>query len=419
MPELSHAESSFQAPRAPGDVACEMSAEAVRIAACIRDQAVWREDASVNWVARTWSTNDKTWSMNPLDSSFFDGLCGTSLFLSAVSKMTAKPEFETLARAALKSVTIAIADHSDQLLRRGIGAGVGAAAAVYSLARIGHLLGDEGFIDAAEELAAFIPFESVQAEPVIDVLTGSAGYLIALLVLYKLRPASAWLLTRAMACGNIILDRRTHATYGLQAWEIQGALQTGFAHGAAGISYALHQLYAATGEKTLLAAAREACEYEDTVYSETHSDWADVLQGSTEPSIFRNRWCRGAPGIGLARLGMLVTTDDDLFRRDAMRSIAKVKSSYPTKLDFPCCGVTGWVELLVFAGQVLHSKSLHEEAIRLAQFVCRRAQLCGRYGLGDDVPPGTPCFHQGLAGIGYELLRVAYPEKLPSALLWE
>lgn len=31
----------------------------------------------------------------------------------------------------------------------------------------------------------------------------------------------------------------------------------------------------------------------------------------------------------------------------------------------------------------------------------------------------SPGFFQGAAGIGYELLRLAHPDHLPSVLLWE
>jgi lantibiotic modifying enzyme len=38
-----------------------------------------------------------------------------------------------------------------------------------------------------------------------------------------------------------------------------------------------------------------------------------------------------------------------------------------------------------------------------------------------NLPKGvfSPSFFQGTAGIGYELLRLAYSEVLPSVLLWE
>ncbi|MFL6292914.1 MAG: hypothetical protein ACJ759_18630 [Thermoanaerobaculia bacterium] len=53
--------------------------------------------------------------------------------------------------------------------------------------------------------------------------------------------------------------------------------------------------------------------------------------------------------------------------------------------------------------------------------VCQRAEVRGGYQL--SAARGTeifaPSLFQGLAGIGYTLLRVAEPERLPSLLLLE
>jgi lantibiotic modifying enzyme len=39
--------------------------------------------------------------------------------------------------------------------------------------------------------------------------------------------------------------------------------------------------------------------------------------------------------------------------------------------------------------------------------------------LGWKKAPYLASFHQGMAGIGYEYLRLAAPASLPSLLLWE
>jgi len=50
-----------------------------------------------------------------------------------------------------------------------------------------------------------------------------------------------------------------------------------------------------------------------------------------------------------------------------------------------------------------------------------RAEDTGTFALDPLLPRSvsSPGFFQGTAGIGYELLRIAHPEKLPSVLLWE
>jgi lantibiotic modifying enzyme len=51
----------------------------------------------------------------------------------------------------------------------------------------------------------------------------------------------------------------------------------------------------------------------------------------------------------------------------------------------------------------------------------RRASQLGDFHLVGDLPrqANNPGLYKGRAGIGYELLRLAFPKRLPSILLWE
>jgi lantibiotic modifying enzyme len=49
--------------------------------------------------------------------------------------------------------------------------------------------------------------------------------------------------------------------------------------------------------------------------------------------------------------------------------------------------------------------------------VVERARARDAYVAG-VAPEFAPAFFQGLAGIGYELLRIAHPRALPSVLTW-
>jgi lantibiotic modifying enzyme len=78
----------------------------------------------------------------------------------------------------------------------------------------------------------------------------------------------------------------------------------------------------------------------------------------------------------------------------------------------------GRVEFLFTAGRKLNRPELVDAAMKLASQVVARAEEKGHYGYGPilDFHPG---FFQGASGIGYQLLRLAYPDQLPSVLLWE
>jgi lantibiotic modifying enzyme len=90
-------------------------------------------------------------------------------------------------------------------------------------------------------------------------------------------------------------------------------------------------------------------------------------------------------------------------------------------IDQLCCGNLGRSEIMLVAAQKLNSPQWHQAAQELAAIAVRRATQTGDYELFGNLPKSvfSPCFFQGAAGIGYQLLRLAHPQTFPSVLLWE
>ena len=58
------------------------------------------------------------------------------------------------------------------------------------------------------------------------------------------------------------------------------------------------------------------------------------------------------------------------------------------------------------------------EARRTASHIVNAARHRGHYRLNWNEQYFWSSFHQGMAGIGYQLLRTAYPAQLPAVLAW-
>ncbi|MBD0346559.1 MAG: hypothetical protein ICV63_17380, partial [Coleofasciculus sp. Co-bin14] len=88
-------------------------------------------------------------------------------------------------------------------------------------------------------------------------------------------------------------------------------------------------------------------------------------------------------------------------------------------IDHLCCGNFGRIEVLLVAAKTLGREELFKTACLQASSVVALAEQIGAYKLFDNLPTSvfSPSFFQGTAGIGYELLRLASPEILPSVLL--
>ena len=85
--------------------------------------------------------------------------------------------------------------------------------------------------------------------------------------------------------------------------------------------------------------------------------------------------------------------------------------------DNLCCGNFGRFELLFYAGSQLLQPRLVALARERAAIRLRETERGFCWPVGTDAE--NLGFFQGLAGIGYELLRLAEPNKIPCALLWQ
>jgi len=197
------------------------------------------------------------------------------------------------------------------------------------------------------------------------------------------------------------------------------------AHGAAGIAWALCELATLSGKERFLLTAREALVYERSLFSRAHGNWPD-LRVSTAPEGGSGKspgekkadatsWCHGAPGIGIARLMCLPWFDDTPTRNEIRVALeTTLKRGFGGGHSL-CHGDLGNVDLLLLASEILGESRWRVRANRVAAYVVRSIRehgwLCGTVSQQE-----TPGLMTGLAGIGYELLRLAEPDLVPSVL---
>jgi len=79
----------------------------------------------------------------------------------------------------------------------------------------------------------------------------------------------------------------------------------------------------------------------------------------------------------------------------------------------------GRVKMLLAAAKDLGDPAYLMDARKMGSTILRHSQQPGSYALGWKKAPYLASFHQRMAGIGYEFLRLAAPPSLPSLLLWE
>ena len=393
--------------------------QGIAIAQSLQKRAIRSSDGSATWIAPQYILEVKRFQLQPMSYSLYDGVCGIALFLAALEKVTNGAGFRALALGAVQSLcedlqAITTKANNQPLKLGGV---TGAGSIIYSFVKIGEFLEQPMLIELAQKIADLI-IPSIGNDEIYDIVSGAAGTILGLLVLYNNTGDEA-VLQRAIALGNHLLDSRVTSDAGYKSWSLDGKLLTGFSHGAAGIAYALLRLYDVTKNHNLLEAVEDAIAYENSLFNPNAGNWPDLREFNPKNSLsYMNSWCHGATGIGLARVAGIHILDTPEIRQNIEVAIKTTKQHNLVNLDHLCCGNLGRIEFLFTCGQKLSRYELIETAMEQAARIVNYAEQTGKfnYGFSLDYHPG---FFQGAAGIGYELLRLGYPDLLPSVLLLE
>lgn len=399
----------------------DLIAEARRIATVIRDRALQSKTDPLCWVGVDLLPNGR-YSVRRLGPDLYSGVCGVALFYSGMARVLGDSADRATAIAALAPVRAALHEVGADLLPSS-GAGTGFASIAYTLLRAGLWLEESSLTaDGLQAARLLVNDPQGELESSTDALSGRSGDLLALLVASE---ADESLLATAIRVGDELLTRRTMAESGHRIWRSPSERRPlcGLSHGMAGIAMALERLARRTQLSRFHAAAREAIDYENTHFCSTSQNWPDLRtevtsrRGLTYPSS----WCHGATGIGFARLSSV----SDRFERevtvDIERAIDATRRFGLQAVDSVCCGNAGRIAWLHAAGWSLDRPELCRTASDWMMRILPQSRSSDGYSLIVGKPGRTfiPGFYQGLSGIGYTALQLAFPGELSNVLVWE
>lgn len=380
--------------------------------------AVRGEDGGATWIGVT-SDHGSAWSIAPVGPSLYDGLAGIALFLATLGGLSGEGRHTELARAAVSVMR-------GQVERAGTGVSIGAfsgiAGQLYVLTHLGAMWNEPALLDEAKHLASIVS-EAIEQDSALDVVSGAAGCIVPLLNLHQVSPTDSVLAT-AEACGEHLLDHAQQGDEGL-TWRPAGLTSlplAGFAHGAAGYTWALLRLAATTEDRRFRDAAIEGIRYERTLFSPESGNWRDLrddlevmrLGVEAGAGYFMAYWCHGAAGIGLARLRSGLEEDADVKSEIAVAVCTTLASGFGLNHSL-CHGDLGNADFLIQAAAKLKDTELRRKADQIGARVLASARTDGwitGYPLGLEAPG----LMTGLAGIGYGLLRLVDEQNVPSVL---
>ena len=444
----------------------------------------------VNWLGLQ-LVDGSEWMLLPMGAGLADGYLGVALFLAELAALTGIRRYTETARQAVSAMPhllSVLAGHPDLLATVGCGVTAGLGGISYGLARMATRLDDDEIRDwtkIAVELAA-----TAAGQPGPDGWAeGRAGCLAAMIAVQaELGLDTAGSLARACADRLAGLANRTggECTEPLagradRADRADGGYSgdtdprpAGFAHGPAGIGWALARFAATVAEPAYRLAGQRAVRHDTRYYSparnyspagnDSHAgnygpagtsspagndrtagscsaggnDSAagscsaggnDNLAGNdrtagscsaggNDSAAGAGRspgWCRGTAGLLVARGALDRGVLDEAGLQQAVRGFA----SRPVLRDLSLChGELGVLEALAVlaaaGGPALTPRDWRRRTGLVLGAIRQNSRYCG-------TPGGAPApgLLDGLAGIGYGLLRLGFADRVPSVLFLE
>ncbi len=346
--------------------------------------------------------------------------------------------------ATVRKAASWLSAHSEHHDNRLPGLYFGRAGVAWVLADAGIALGEPHLLTQAERLALRLP----AAWPNPDVAHGLAGAALTHLHLAHLtsgprtaRETTRWrsgprsggdgrFLERAASYAQLLRDAAVPGPHG-PTWPIPtafasrlaGASHYGFAHGVAGVGYALLALGAALGEPAYTTLAVEAG---NTLCRAARTDddgaaWWPV--GPADQTTLAH-WCSGSSGVGTFLLRLFATTGEQRFGEQARAAAGAVHRARWTASPSACHGLAGDGEYLLDAAGLLRDPTYRAWAEDLVPLIAvRHCRRDGRALVPDETLRSVVAdYNVGLAGVLGYLMRLRHGGPrlfLVDDLLWD
>ena len=381
------------------------------------------EEQGLSWLGLT-VMNDHNWMVLPCGPDLYDGLAGIGLFLAYLGSFTQDERYTMVAHEVVMTLQHQISNDNIGAYHP-IGGFNGIGGLIYCLTQVGTLWNDSTLLETATSLVE-VSQQRITSDTTFDIIGGAGGYILALLSLHHVAP-SHLALAAAIDAGDHLLRHAKTTPSGI-GWLSNTDDQmplTGFSHGSAGIALSLLKLAHLTGQSQFREVALQGIAYERRMFSEEKQNWYDLrsfgdhVSAEVYTSGCMSAWCHGAPGVGMGRLESLPYMPDDNDIHQEIAAAIHTTLNHGFGLNHSLChGSLGNLELLLSAAQTLPEPQYYEYIDQITPEILTNIEQNGwRTGLPLELE--SPGLMVGLAGIGYQLLRLAEPEKVPSVLVLE
>lgn len=367
--------------------------KAEEIGELILESAINSEDnKTISWLTVN-ADPIQTWKIERIPGDLYDGLAGLVVFYYNLYKCTKNIKYRHLCDVLIQSAKdrLAITDLNYSCI-------AGKSSLLYPVIQI---FTDEGDSQYKEYIDNTINefCTHLNEDTSYDWIQGSPSFLQLIMNLYT-EIGEVKYLNSSIMIGNHLLK---------QLKKSNEKLIGGFAHGASSIAYVLMRLGHLSKKDIFTKKAIELLRYDQSFYRQDKGGWLDARD--TTPT-FKNFWCHGSIGIGLSRIKIKDFYSNLQIDQEINTALETTLNSYYVNDDTLCHGNMGKTELFLNMYQQSKEKKYLELSRNVALTIIRTGEYQSRSIKGF---PAIGLF-TGLSGIGYQLLRISNPEKVPSLL---
>ncbi|MBY0115767.1 type 2 lantibiotic biosynthesis protein LanM [Paenibacillus sp. DS2363] len=367
----------------------------------------------ITWIGLVANSEDeRKLRLVPVGNDLYNGNGGIALFLGYLSELTTNNNYKDMARKALQPLIEIMRNtyqSNDVSLNVGVFEVGSIGGGVFTTYQLSRLWNDEDLLQTVKE---FLPYycNLIDKDTSFDYIGGAAGAIDVLLHVYH---GTGWkqALQGAEKCAEHLLQNAQTLPDGSMIWLTtpNSKPYVGYSHGVSGIIASLSSLYRVTQHKKYIEYIEKGLQYERANYSAELKNWI------TPNDTARVTWCHGAPGILLSRLRLLENGywDAHIDQEINIALETTLKLGFGTEPVY-CHGDFGQLEILLYANSVLER---NEDTINIVRAYLLR--------LLNDQPWNNTGVHRafdikglmgGLSGIGFGLLKQAFPERVPNIL---
>ncbi len=352
--------------------------------------------------------------MKNINDDLYTGASGIAFSLAYAGKYFNSNKYSSLSRDIADSI---ITDYNvGAELLTGICNGIGSH--IYTLSHLGHLWSDKFYITLAESYAEQISLITFR-DRYYDLFFGSAGAILALLSLYSVSKSER-ILEIASQCGQHLI-KHAESKDGVLCWKSNspsnGYATSGFAHGSAGILFALLQLHKATNDNAFLDVVVKGEKYLQKCFDPSNGNWFESAEeNGNEKYVSEGQdiWCHGAPGIGLFYYELNKVQPSIEFQSFVNMSQSVCIGSIPYENDSICHGTLGNLELPLekSLSTSIEDKQVFETTKSKAfSHILNNTPSCGT-----ESQIASLALFTGYSGIAYQALRLKSKDRYPSIL---